>query len=67
MELGDDGKLVHFADDLALVTTARRADALVGLVNRSLHAVDTCLRDKKLELTPYKTVIVLLTGRESRN
>lgn len=56
--------MVCFADDLALVATARTVRVLVGSVNRALEAIEAWLSDRMLELAPHKTEAILLTGRK---
>lgn len=56
-------ELVGFADDIAMIATARYEEILTNLTNRGLQRVSNILKRLQLTLAPEKTEAVLLTRR----
>jgi hypothetical protein len=56
-------KLVTFADDLAIVGTARTEESLADCVDRALSMVAEWMKRTGLRLATQKTEAVLLVGR----
>jgi hypothetical protein len=56
-------RLVAFADDLAIVGTARTEESLVDCVDRALSMVAEWMKRTGLRLATQKTEAVLLVGR----
>lgn len=62
-EMPDGIVLIGFADDLAMVATAKSENLLISLVNRGLQRVANVIKGLKLKLAPAKTEAVLLTKK----
>lgn len=56
-------RLVAYADDLAVVATAKAEADLERIVNNTLGKVDSWLTENGLALAPHKSEAVLLIGR----
>lgn len=56
---------VGYADDLALVITAKTEQLLMVRANRAIHQVDTWLQLNGLRLAPEKTEAIVLAGRRT--
>lgn len=63
MEMPEGVTLVGFADDVAVVVTARNESLLMSLACRALQRVANWMESRKLRLAPEKTEAVLLTKR----
>lgn len=63
-DLPRGARLVAYADDLAVVVTAREEAALECRTNEALEMVDEWMRDHKLTLAPHKSEAVLLIGKK---
>lgn len=57
--------LIDFADDLALLATARTSDALSGIVNPTLEAIEVLTRNHELHLAHQKTEAIKLIKKQS--
>lgn len=64
---GEGTTAIAFADDLALVITADRADSLVLRTNRALQRAGKWMKKNCLELAPQKTECIVLSGRRDRS
>lgn len=64
LELREGAQLVGYADDLALVVTARKERELVEITNDSLRRISAWLEDSGLELATHKTEVALLVGKK---
>lgn len=56
-------ELVGFADDIAMVVTAKTEEVLMNRANTALVRVANWLESRKLSLAPEKTEAVLLTAK----
>ena len=56
--------LVAYADDLAIVATAKKEEQLILKVNHTISLVEQWLNQHLLEMAPKKTESVLLIGRK---
>ena len=56
---------IAYADDLAVVGVAKTGTILQSNINTALTAIREWLIEKKLEVAPEKTEVVLLSGRRS--
>lgn len=57
-------RLIGFADDLALVTTARDPENLENIMNRTIRDIDRWMTDKGLQIVPSKTKAIILTRKK---
>lgn len=57
--------LVGYADDLAVLITARTAERVQALANQTMTKVMRWMRDSRLQLAAEKTESVILVGRRS--
>lgn len=64
LALPDGVETVAYADDLALIVTAREEAVLEARANEALDRVAGWMEDHLLELAPEKTEAVLLIGRK---
>ncbi|XP_052738128.1 uncharacterized protein LOC128198188 [Bicyclus anynana] len=64
LDLGDEARLVGFADDLALVVAARTDQLLMKRTNRALDIINKWMIGKHLKLAPEKTEAIMLSGRK---
>lgn len=62
-KLPEETKLVAFADDLAVVVTAKTGDDLEIRANDVLQTIDIWMAKNSLSLAPEKTEAVLLCGK----
>lgn len=67
MDVPPGAHLVGFADDLAVVGTARTGEQLQEIVNRTLRMVDEWMASHGLQLAHHKTEAVMLTRRRAYN
>ena len=56
---------IAYADDLAIVAVAKSGDMLQNKINTTLICIREWLIDRKLQLAPEKTEVVLLSGRRN--
>ncbi|XP_074036343.1 uncharacterized protein [Leptinotarsa decemlineata] len=63
IETPDGVNLVGFADDVALVVTAKKEKLLMNQANRALLRVSRWMKSKRLQLALQKTEAVLLTRK----
>lgn len=56
--------LIGFADDLALVATAREPATLEAIANRTLNDIDRWMTDKGLQIVPTKTKAIIITNKK---
>lgn len=63
MDLPEGATLVGFADDVALVVTAREENLLMNVADIALQRVSNWMETKRLQLAPEKTEAVLLTTK----
>lgn len=56
---------IAYADDLAVVVTARNKQELQWKANESLEQIGNWMRQQRLELAPQKTECVILRGERS--
>lgn len=63
LEQPEGVKLIGFADDIAMVVTARNEDLLMSTTNIAIVRIANWLHDNKLQLAPEKTEAVLLTTK----
>lgn len=54
---------VAYADDLAIVITAKMADLLEGRATYAINDIQCHLNDMGIKWAPGKTEMVLLSGR----
>jgi hypothetical protein len=64
ISLPDGAETVAYADDLALVVTAKRKRAPELKTNAALEAIQQWMGINRLEIAPEKTEAVLLIGRK---
>ncbi|KAL4088531.1 hypothetical protein QTP88_023625 [Uroleucon formosanum] len=57
------GKLVGFADDLAIFAAAQASDALTGMLNPTFDAIDAWMGDHGLQIARHKTEAIMLTKK----
>ena len=55
--------IIGYADDLALVAVGKSAKELVSRIDTAMIYLTEWLQDKKLNMAPEKTEVVLLSGR----
>lgn len=58
-------QLIGFADDLALVVTARDPAMLESIANRTLRTINRWMTGKGLEIVPSKTKAIILSTKKS--
>ena len=63
LDLPDGSSLVGFADDVAVLVTARTTATLEIMANESLRRVSNWLKENGLELAVQKTEAVLITDK----
>ncbi|KAA5590522.1 hypothetical protein F3H15_36375, partial [Pseudomonas aeruginosa] len=63
LELGDGAQLIGFADDLALVVSAKKEAELMAITNVALQKISAWMKQKRLHLAPEKTEAIVLSGR----
>lgn len=63
MEMPEGVTLIGFADDVAMVASAKTEELLMTIVNTALLRVVNWMEVKKLQLAPQKTEAVLLTTK----
>lgn len=63
LDMPDGITLVGFADDVAIVATARTESLLMNSANIALMRVSNWIQQRRLALAPQKTEAVLLTKR----
>ena len=63
LELPEGVKLIGFADDVAMVVTARSEGMLMNAADTATLRIIKWMKVRKLELAPHKTEAVLLTTR----
>ena len=63
MELPEEIELIGFADDVAMVITAKSENLLMTTANTGLLRVSNWLKGRQLKLAPEKTEAVLLTTK----
>lgn len=66
IDLPEDTTLVGYADDIALVVTAKHIHTLEVLCSDAIARVTSWLRNADLELAAHKTEAVLLSSRKVR-
>lgn len=64
LDLPTGAQVVAYADDLALLVTARKEDALQEATNEALELINEWMTRNHLELAPHKTEALYLTGRK---
>jgi hypothetical protein len=57
-------EMVAYADDLALVITAKKDEELMELGNEALEKVAESLSQCRLQMAPEKTTAIMLSGRK---
>jgi hypothetical protein len=57
-------EMVAYADDLALVITAKKDEELMELGNEALEKVAEGLKQCRLQMAPEKTTAIMLSGRK---
>lgn len=63
IDLPQEANLLGFADDVALIVTAKTEEALVENTNTALQNVENWMATKHLHLAPEKSEAVLLTRK----
>ena len=63
LELPQEVETIGYADDLALVVTAKGKIELETKANEAIHLVTEWIEDRGLSVAPQKTEAVLLAGR----
>lgn len=66
MELPEGVDLIGFADDVAMVVTAKYVEILADKANTALVEVSNWMRSRKLVLAPEKTEALLITNRRKK-
>ncbi|KAI5701029.1 hypothetical protein M8J75_005366 [Diaphorina citri] len=65
LDLPEGVRLVAYADDLAILVTARKEDLLEDKANLTLSRISEWMDGKMLELAPEKTEAIVLSGRKN--
>ncbi|KAH0999122.1 hypothetical protein HUJ04_001339, partial [Dendroctonus ponderosae] len=60
-------EVIGFADDLAVVAQSGNSDELLHKTNRAVQMVATWMQQKRLELAPEKTELLVLNGKRDRS
>jgi hypothetical protein len=63
LQMPEGVTLVGYADDLALVATAKNEEDLMMKTNRAIAEIDDWLKENKLTLASEKTEAVIMAGR----
>lgn len=63
LEVGREVNLIGFADDLAVVITAKTAEQLTDIANRTMRSIMGWMRENQLEVASEKTEAIVLVGR----
>lgn len=67
MRTPDGIKFVAYADDLALVGTAKESKTLEMRANQALSEVQEWLKEKSMKVATAKTEAIMLSGRKTHN
>lgn len=63
LDLTDGAEMFAYADDLALLVTAKNEEKLMYRENESLWCIYVCKRSQRLKLAVDKTDVVILKGK----
>ncbi|KAH1028575.1 hypothetical protein HUJ05_001920 [Dendroctonus ponderosae] len=66
MEVPQGATMLGFADDIALVTSAKNKLSMIEVVNETLGHINNWISENQLELAPEKTEAILLSGKRDR-
>lgn len=64
LDMPENIRMVAYADDLAIIATARTEEGLMLTINQAMEKVSSWIRSHDLKLAPEKTEAVLLIGRK---